>query len=321
MDVYKTNILNMNNQIKKINLNHSFVFFLLSNIFSLIIFKINNLSVTPFICFLLILSIGVSHGSLDNIKGKKLLKIFNIKKIYIFYLTYIFLAALIMYIWILIPTISLIIFLLVATYHFGKEDTQFLVDEINFFNQILFLLKGMLIVLAPIFFHFNETITIFKLLLIDNETFYSSLSFVEKNNVIIIGVILSSISSILLFIKNFEIKKLSIFLDYFSILILNYYLSPLLAFTIYFCFLHSIRHSISLMYELDKNNFKNGFKLFIKKAIPLTLLTAVLSILGLYVLSNNYSFESSILKIIFIGLASLTFPHILLEYFLEKNEK
>jgi len=29
----------------------------------------------------------------------------------------------------------------------------------------------------------------------------------------------------------------------------------------------------------------------------------------------------AILEIIFIGLASLTFPHILLEYLLEKNEK
>ena len=38
-------------------------------------------------------------------------------------------------------------------------------------------------------------------------------------------------------------------------------------------------------------------------------------------LNNTYSFDSSILKIIFIGLASLTFPHILLEYLLEKNEK
>ena len=321
MDVYKTIVLNMNNQIKKINLNHSFIFFLLSNIFSLIIFKINNLSVTPFICFLLILSIGVSHGSLDHLKGKKLLKIFNIEKIYIFYLTYIFLALLIMYIWTLIPTFSLIIFLLVATYHFGKEDTQFLVSEINFFNQLLFLLKGMLIILAPIFFHFDDTVGIFKLLLINNETFYSSLSFIEKNNIIIIGIILSTISSIFLFLKNFEMKKFSIFLDYFSILILNYYLSPLLAFTFYFCFLHSIRHSISLIYELDKNDFKNGCELFIKKAIPLTLITAILSILGLYLLTNNYSFESSILKIIFIGLASLTFPHILLEYFLEKNEK
>ena len=321
MDVYKTNILNMNNQIKKINLNHSFTFFLLSNIISLIILKINHLFISPFICLLLILTIGVSHGSLDHIKGKKLLKVLNLEKVYIFYLTYIFLAGLVMYIWVLIPTISLIIFLIVATYHFGKEDTQFLVNEINFFNQILFLFKGMLVVLAPIFFHFDETVGIFKLLLIDNENFYSSLSFIEKNNIIIIGIILSTISNIFLFLKNFEMKKFSIFLDYFSVIILNYYLSPLLAFTIYFCFLHSIRHSISLIHELDKEDFKNGCKSFMKKAIPLTFITAVFSFISLYLLNNNYTFESSILKIIFIGLASLTFPHILLEYFLEKNEK
>ena len=40
-----------------------------------------------------------------------------------------------------------------------------------------------------------------------------------------------------------------------------------------------------------------------------------------YLLNNTYGLDSSILKIIFIGLASLTFPHILLEYFLEKYEK
>jgi len=321
MDIYKTIILNMDDQIKKINLNHSFIFFLLSNIFSLIIFKVNNLSISSFVCYLLILSIGVSHGSLDHIKGKKLLKILDLKSTYIFYLTYIFLAGLVMYIWVSTPSVSLIIFLIVAAYHFGKEDTQFLVNKIDFFNQLLFLFKGMLIILAPIFFHFNETVEIFKLLLIDNETFYLILSFIEKNNIIIIGIILSTISSSYLFFKNFEVKKFSIFFDYFSILILNYYLSPLLAFTIYFCFLHSIRHSISLINELDKNDFNNGSKLFIKKAIPLTLITAVFSIVGLYLLNNNYTFESSILKIIFIGLASLTFPHILLEYFLEKNEK
>ena len=38
-------------------------------------------------------------------------------------------------------------------------------------------------------------------------------------------------------------------------------------------------------------------------------------------LIKNYGIDSSILKVIFIGLASLTFPHILLEYILEKDEK
>jgi len=138
---------------------------------------------------------------------------------------------------------------------------------------------------------------------------------------LIYGIILSTLSNILLFSKHFELKKFTIFLDFFSIIIINYYFSPLTAFTIYFCFLHSIRHIISLMSELDNNDLKNGFKIFTKKALPLTILTAIFCLIGLYFLSNTYNFNSSILKIIFIGLASLTFPHILLEYLIEKNEK
>ena len=311
----------MNNQIKKFNLNHSFVFFLFSNIFSLIVFKINNFNISPLICLLFILSIGVSHGSLDHIKGKKLLKIFNFKQVSIFYLTYILIAFVVIITWILKPSVSLIIFLIVASFHFGKEDTQFLINENSYFNQLLFFFKGLLIILAPMFFHFDETVSIFKLLLVDNEIFYSSLSFIESSNALLIAIILSTLSSIYFFLKKFEIKKFTIFLDYFSILILNYYLSPLIAFTVYFCFLHSVRHSISLIYEIDNNDFKNGLKIFTKKALPLTILTTIFCLIGLYFLNNNYDFNSSILKIIFIGLASLTFPHILLEYFLEKNEK
>ena len=102
---------------------------------------------------------------------------------------------------------------------------------------------------------------------------------------------------------------------------MNYYFSPLVAFTIYFCFLHSVRHSISLVFELDEDDLINGFKIFLKKALPLTIITAIFYLVGLYLLNNTYNFNDSIIKIIFIGLASLTFPHILLEYLIEKNEK
>ena len=224
-------------------------------------------------------------------------------------------------IWTIIPSISLIIFLIVASFHFGKEDTQFLISKNSYFNQLLFFFKGLLIIFAPMLFHFNETVTIFKYLLVNNEIFYSTLGFIENYKILPIGIILSTLASIYLFLKEFEIKKLTIFLDYFSIIILNYYLSPLLAFTIYFCFLHSIRHSITLVYEIDKNDFNNGLKIFVKKSLPLTALTAIFCLIALYLLNNSYDLSSSILKIIFIGLASLTFPHILLEYLLEKNEK
>ena len=82
-----------------------------------------------------------------------------------------------------------------------------------------------------------------------------------------------------------------------------------------------MRHSISLAIDLDENNLQNGLKLFILKALPLTLLTIFISIIVLFLLNDVNYLDDAILKLIFIGLASLTFPHILLEYFLEKNEK
>ena len=109
-------------------------------------------------------------------------------------------------------------------------------------------------------------------------------------------------------------------MDFFSLFILNFFLTPVLAFTLYFCFLHSIRHSIKLIFELDKS-FRSGLKKFISKAIPLTFVTGVIFLFAIFFLNNFYKLDEAIYKVIFIGLASLTFPHILLEYLLEKNEK
>jgi len=72
---------------------------------------------------------------------------------------------------------------------------------------------------------------------------------------------------------------------------------------------------------LDKKNFAKGTRIFIKKALPLTIITAALFLIAVNFLSNSYELNESIIKVIFIGLASLTFPHILLEYLIEKNER
>ena len=287
----------------------------------MITFKAKNFSISPLICLFLILVIGVSHGSLDHIKGKRFLKIFDIKNVFFFYVSYILLAIFIIIAWVLLPAISLLLFLVVASYHFGKEDTQFLTTNNNLINQLLFFFKGSLIILAPMFFHFDETVAIYKFLLVEDEAFYTILDYIETNKILLIGIVLSTLSSVLLFIKEFEIKKFVIFLDYFSIIILNYYLSPLVAFTLYFCFLHSLRHTITLIFEIDNFDFNNGLIKFLKKALPLTILTAIFCLISLFFLNNIYDLNSSILKVIFIGLASLTFPHILLEYLLEKYEK
>jgi len=307
--------------ITKINFYHSIIFFIFSSFISLVVNRFENLIISPVVCLFLILSIGISHGALDNQKGKRLSQLYNIQKSYFFYLIYSLIGVSIIIFWLFFPTLSLILFLIVASYHFGKEDTEFLINNKNVSNLILYFLKGSLIIIAPLMFHFVETINIFKLLLIENENFYLFLNFIEDNSILLFALSISLLSNIYYFLKDFKIVNILILFDFFSIIALNYFLTPLVAFTIYFCFLHSFRHSISLITELNEKSLKIGAITFIKKAIPLTVLTAILYIMSLYFLSNFYQLNDAILKVIFIGLASLTFPHILLEYLLEKNEK
>jgi Brp/Blh family beta-carotene 15,15'-monooxygenase len=219
------------------------------------------------------------------------------------------------------PSISLLIFLIFASFHFGKEDSQFILKNRSIAYSIFFVFKGLLIVISPLYFNFVETINIFQLLLIENENFYRYLDWIESKNILITLISLSFLVNILLTIVNFKISNLTLLLDFASILILNYFLSPLVAFTIYFCFLHSIRHIIATVSEVNNINFYDGLKEFIKKASTLAIVTVILFILALIISYNYFEINDAILKIIFIGLASLTFPHILLEYLLEKNEK
>ena len=99
----------------KINYYHSLIFFNLCIILSAIEFLRENSFLI--LCLFLILSLGISHGALDHIKGKKLLKLLNYKSTSIFYILYIFIGICIILLWILFSKILLLIFLIVASYH------------------------------------------------------------------------------------------------------------------------------------------------------------------------------------------------------------
>ena len=205
--------------------------------------EFSNQLVIPLICLFFILSIGISHGALDNYKANKLLSIYKLKGKAIFFLIYILISALVIFIWSLYSTYTLLAFLTVASYHFGLEDTSFLHKGNSFLDQIFYLIKGSLIIFAPLFFHFDETLKIFETLFLSKEI----LIFLENEHWIINVCLSLSILGYLYFVYKNKFTDFEIlFLDMLSVLILNYVFTPLIAFTIYFCFLHSIRHIISI---------------------------------------------------------------------------
>ena len=300
----------------KINKQYSLFlfFFCIFIIFSISEFLDRKDIVVPFqtiLCFFLISIVGISHGALDHVKGFNLMKIYKIQNKFLFFPIYIIISLSIIILWILLPSLTLLSFLVVASYHFGKEDCCVgNIVKIKFEN-LLYFLKGSLVIIAPLVFHTNETLEIFKIL---------NVNIILPHESFLLGFILISLIANLIII--YRSNNEGFFLaDWLTVLSLNIFLSPLVAFTIYFCFLHSVRHSLSLIYEIDKNEIKVGMNKFINKAFPLTLVTAILFIFSVYILTNYYVLDNAILKVIFIGLASLTFPHILLEYLIEKNEK
>ena len=298
---------------EKISFRHSVIFFNFCIFVSPFYFLLNF---EPIIfCLFLILILGISHGALDDVKGKKLSKLFGYKSTFYFYLTYVLISLLIIICWLIFPNTILLLFLIVASYHFGKEDTVFSFKRKYWIPECLYFLKGSTVIIAPLLFQKDKTNEIFRTL---NFNVFESQIFTDQ--FLIMLLCLSFLSSLYISNKKNANLKGLMFMDFFSLIILNLFLTPILAFTLYFCFLHSIRHSITLIFELDKS-FKSGLKKFINRAIPLTFITGVIFLIAVYLLNNFFMLDEAIYKVIFIGLASLTFPHILLEYLLEKNEK
>ena len=145
-----------------INFKHSIIFFNLCILISPFYLMLNYEPII--LCLFTILIIGISHGSLDNIKGGKLLKLFGYKSSFLFYFIYLIISLLIIILWLMLPNATLLLFLIVAAFHFGKEDTVFDFKRKFLISEILFFFKGSSVIIAPLLFQRDATNVIFKTL-------------------------------------------------------------------------------------------------------------------------------------------------------------
>ena len=124
---------------EKINFRHSVIFFNFCIFISPLYFFLNFEPIM--FCLILILILGISHGALDNVKGKRLLRLFGYKSSFSFYLSYIIVSLLVIFLWLLFPNTVLLLFLIVAAFHFGKEDTVFSFKKKFMISELLYFFK------------------------------------------------------------------------------------------------------------------------------------------------------------------------------------
>ena len=239
------------------------------------------------ISFLLISTFGISHGAFD---GKIIWDSGSMKNALILYLIYISISLLGLMLWLISPTLGLFILLLISTIHFGHSDLAYIGNRQKYLKYSW----GLAMTFMPVLFHSSSVSEIFYLLT-DSNTISSTLIFIKY----LISLNLILLTSYVMF-NLFKIKDKTYFLlmgELTIMIILGYYLHPLVWFAFYFCILHGIRALINY-------NFN-----FFSDTLWLILFTAPITLIIIYM---NLDLNLEGFLIVFPILACLTIAHMLL---------
>ena len=259
-----------------------------------------ELSLISIIALCLVSFIGVPHGSFDGAVAA-LLGFQTKKKFLLFIIGYIFISAGVIVFWIFFPLVSLALFLVMSIVHFGLCDWSSL--KVKDHKWSLSLTHGMNLVLGIIFFHTYESFEIFKYL--SNE------NFLIFKKYLIYGYMIYIIFLIYYCFLAINIKKLRWgLLEMLLILIAISLFDPLTGFALYFCFIHTFKHIKAILSDTRKY-LTNKIFVFLSTTV-FTILTWVGGCLAIIYLSSNFSFDESFVKTVFVGLAALTLPHMML---------
>ena len=239
------------------------------------------------ISFLLISTLGISHGAFD---GKIIWMSGGKRNAFILYLIYISISLFGLMLWLISPTLGLFILLLISTIHFGHSDLAYIGNRQKYLKYSW----GLAMTFMPVLFHSSSVSEIFYLLT-DSNAISSTLIFLKY----LISLNLILLTSYVMF-NLFKIKDKIYFLlmgELTIMIILGYYLHPLVWFAFYFCILHGIRALINY-------NFN-----FFSDTLWLILFTAPITLIIIY-MNLDLSIEGFLF--VFPILACLTIAHMLL---------
>ena len=185
--------------------------------------------------------------------------------------------------------------------HFGLCDwSNFKIDKYKYSISFTY---GMTIIFGIIFFNENESFKIFEYL--TNKKIYILQYY------FFIPYILTFISIIyFVYLAIYEKKLRKGVIEILFLLLIFYIFDPLLSFSIYFCFFHTYKH----LNHLIKNVYSHlqNKKFVIYSTLAFTIISWFGGIVIILFLFQNLTLYESILKVIFIGLAALTLPHMIL---------
>lgn len=246
----------------------------------------------PFLASILILCLGVPHGAFDIAVLRRRWSApgqFILVKLL---LSYVGLAIFVVASWTIAPGLCLAVFLLISAYHFSGDWPMFHKTNVR-------CIAGLALLSATTLFHEAQVGDIFALL-------------ASRDSAIFLAQALNLLSLLLLALAGASLvvsgrSVLCEMAEYASVVAAAVWLPPMTFFVLYFCLVHSIRHTVEVRREL----FDVPIRELILRSAPYALV-AIVGTLAAGLLIARYGIGLDLLSAVFIALAALTVPHMVL---------
>ena len=247
-----------------------------------------------------IVIIGLPHGAFDGAVALALGYGKTLKSMLGFVVTYVAISLFVVLFWLAFPVLALLLFLAISAVHFGIGDS---LPGAFILRGIQSLAHGGLVVVGVSLMHRPEVDPIFAHLVAgETSLLWAVLSIAAYG----LAVILMGYA-----VLAYRHPKLRLRFGELAGLALVYYLlPPLVGFALYFCVVHSVRHVRHLWNDLRYNAY--GHRRMLPLAVLFTGASWLAGAITLWLMPTAETLDGAILRVVFIGLAALTVPHMML---------
>ena len=266
------------------------------------------LDIASVVALLFVVLIGLPHGAFDGAIANHLGAGRSFATTAKFIASYCAAAALVIAIWIMFPAVTLALFLIISMIHFGRGDASAKSGPV-FMTQVL--LHGGLPIFGIIYFQQSSVIPLFDAL----TNGASDLAvLISKIMVPLLGL-MAGLYGLMAF-RDASLRAR--FAEFILLAVVIAILPPLVSFALYFCIIHTGRHMRRIWHVLASTISPKGLY---RQAAGFTLASWLVGGAAFLWLEIG-DLDAALLQVVFIGLAALTVPHmILVDGFFAKEQR
>jgi Brp/Blh family beta-carotene 15,15'-monooxygenase len=262
---------------------------------------------------LFIMLVGLPHGAGDGLLAFKNFKP-TPKGWVVFVSSYLAIAGIVVALWYVYPVLGLLLFLIQSCIHFGLGDvsaSDLIARGTQSQNRLhhwarIIAMGGGPVLLIPLF-HPIPVNDVFVLMS------GQAASYLIIYVIFLLPVWLAAFGIMLSYLPKTGGRETALLL---LLVGLYFILPPLWSFAIYFCCVHSLRHFVVLNTQIDGGLVQSGHlgQILLFSALPI-------GVIFLFALQAQAHFTDALTAGLFIGLAALTVPHMVLVDGLRKHHK